>query len=39
MVSIDHVAQKIVTYFPYVLVLVDIRFQGKTLYQVYVYSK
>uniref|UniRef100_A0A3P8P2I0 DnaJ (Hsp40) homolog, subfamily C, member 3a n=1 Tax=Astatotilapia calliptera TaxID=8154 RepID=A0A3P8P2I0_ASTCA len=28
MVSIDHVAHKILTYFPYVLVLIDIRFQG-----------
>uniref|UniRef100_A0A669DL74 DnaJ homolog subfamily C member 3 n=1 Tax=Oreochromis niloticus TaxID=8128 RepID=A0A669DL74_ORENI len=28
MVSIDHVAHKILTYFPYVLVLIDMRFQG-----------
>ena len=31
MVSIDHVAHKILTYIPYVLVLIDMRYEGKKL--------
>uniref|UniRef100_A0A8P4GQU6 DnaJ homolog subfamily C member 3 n=1 Tax=Dicentrarchus labrax TaxID=13489 RepID=A0A8P4GQU6_DICLA len=30
MVSIDHVAHKILTYLPYVLVLIDLRYEGVT---------
>lgn len=29
MVSIDHVAHKLLTYIPYVLVLIDMRYEGK----------
>lgn len=31
MVSIDHVAHKILSYIPYVLVLIDLRYEGKKL--------
>ena len=31
MVSIEHVAHKILTYMPYVLVLIDMRYEGKRL--------
>lgn len=31
MVSIDQVAHKILTYIPYVLVLIDLRYEGKRL--------
>lgn len=29
MVSVDHVAHKILSYVPYVLVLIDLRYEGK----------
>lgn len=31
MASFDHVAHKILTYIPYVLVLIDLRYEGKKL--------
>lgn len=29
MVSLDHVAHRIISYIPYVLVLIDLRYEGK----------
>lgn len=37
MVSIDHVAHKVLTYIPYVLVLIDLRYEGKELNNVILY--
>lgn len=31
MVSIDHTARKLLSYVPYVLVLIDLRYEGKKL--------